>query len=275
MTRRDVTAADGTRVLWFDGTAEFAHEAAACSGARAQAIGLKGWAGETWDEAVAGAVCGRTDHVKAAEALLEQVQCEVPALRSEWLPSRAGAYPVVPEALMGLPEPMRRKVSVPSERAPLRVFVDVTSSMGVPHDALARRGVACLALAMALGNERAVELVVVTGLSGRVRAAVAVRVPSSPLDLATACVALTSAGFARGLGYALCRSVGAGGDWLFGEYPVGVTGRARYVARLRAALDADEHDLVVSPTMLGDEATSDPVGFVRRGIAEHGGGEVV
>lgn len=274
MTREEILVnEDGeTRVLWHDTAADLAD--AADRGPVRECD--PGWTGETWKAALDGARRGRTALVADAERLLEQVQSEVLVSRSEWVRSRAGAFPVVPEALQGFPEPMRRKVWSPSDRSPLRVFVDLVSSAGVERAHLMRRGVACLALAMALGQERALELWAVIPARTGQRIVSVVQIPTTPFDLAGACYALTSVGFVRGLGYSLAKSVGGRHRherWAFGYYPDSDAQRARYVRQLRAVLGASEVDLVVPPTFLGDPAAADSVGFVRRTLAEHSGGE--
>lgn len=250
-------------VRWYASPAELAGDADLCARRRCDA----GWAGETWDEALEGARRGRTGLVPDAEALLERVRQEVESPASVWAPARAGAYPVVPDALAGLPEPMRRRVPAQDSRAPVRVLVDLTSSGGLEHGLLARRGVAFLALAMALSVERPLELYVVVALGGGRRDVVLVaELPTRPLDLAAACHALTSQGYVRGLCYSLCRELGSGGEWAFSVTPDGARGRAAYAARLSEALGATEDDLVVPPAYLEDEAARDPVGFVRRAV---------
>lgn len=273
MTSTVVRNGDGRSVVhWFESPAEFAEAADRDVPPDARG-GLKYWTGETWEEARRNAASGRVDRVAAAEALLEKVQSEVEAPRAEWVRARAGAFPVVPEALAGHPDSMRRKVAAQSSSAPLRVFVDLVSSGGISHKHLERRGVATLALVMALGAARPVELRVLVGMGGRGdRLLVAVRIPTAPLDLAAACNALTSAGFVRGLGYRYAYHHGSRGyDWAFGYYPEDDHLRRRYVRQVRAALGAAPEDLIVPPTFLTDPAAEDPVGFVRRGVAEHAG----
>jgi len=266
-----VTNDDGTSTVdWFDSPAEFARAAEAVP--ESARFCPSWWTGEDWGEASRRAASGRLDRVADAEKLLEELQAEVVTPRSEWVASRAGSFPCVPEALAGFPEPMRRRVVVPSDKAPIRVFVDLVSSAGIEHEHLERRGVAALALAMALGAERSVELHAVVGEGDRSgRKIVVMKIPSAPLDLATACNALTSIGLIRGLGYSYCTAEHKHWDWAFGYYPSDDGLRAKYVRQLRAALGASDADLVLPPTFLTDPAVKDPVGFVRRGVAEHGG----
>lgn len=230
------------------------------------------WMGCTWDQALERTTRGDTGLVSAAEALIAQIECSVEAPRSTWVPSRAGAYPVVPEALAGFPDAMRRKVQASDDRSPLRVVIDLTSSGAVDHEMLARRGVAYLALAMFLSNERPVTLEAVVGLGGHQSSAcfIVTPIPAQPLDLAVACSVLTSAGFSRGLGYALCSKYDAHvqGNWPWRVSPTGHT-KTAFVERERAALGLGPDDILAPPTYYTDPAITDPVGFVRRAIEEH------
>lgn len=229
--------------------------------------------GCTWDEALRTATCGDTRLVPAAEALIAELECSVEAPRSTWVPSCAGAYPVVPEALAGFPDAMRRRVQAYDDRSPLRVVVDLTSSGAITAEQLERRGVAYLALAMFLSNERPVTLEAVVGLGGwRSACFVVTPIPAQPLDLAVACSALTSGGFSRGLGYGLCNRFGdhISGCWPWGIDPFGHT-KADFIRRERVALGLGPDDILAPPAHLYDPAVADPVGFVRRAIEEHGG----
>jgi hypothetical protein len=231
--------------------------------------------GVTWQQAINRAVAGDTTLVAQAEDLIAQLEVAVEAPRSEWTRSAAGAYPIVPEALAGHPDPMRRRHMIADERAPLRVVIDLTSSAGISAEQLERRGVAYLALAMFLSVERPVTLEVAVGMGGhRAACFVVVGVPAAPLDLATACNALTSAAFARGIGYQTVykhdpRIVGA---WPWNLQPYDYDGgkvNAKFVAREREALGLGPDDILAPPAHIHDPAITDPVGFVRRAIEQH------
>jgi hypothetical protein len=230
------------------------------------------WAGRTINQALRDAECGDTHLVPAAEALISQLECSVEAPRSTWAPSRAGAYPVVPEALAGFPDAMRRRVPAYDDRSPLRVVIDLTSSAAISHEALEKRGTAYLALAMFLSNERPVTLEAVTGLGGYGQTAcfLVTTIPAQPLDLAVACSALTSAGFSRLLGYDLIHVLGKhiSGSWPWSVQPFG-DAAATFVERERAVLGLGPDDILAPPAHLRDPAVKDPVGFVRRAIEEH------
>lgn len=232
------------------------------------------WTGETWSQAVERAKRGRADLVAEAERLMEQISAQVDSPRSQWVASRAGAYPMVPDALCGHPDSMRRRVEVCDDRAPVRVYVDLVSQVSVTHEDLRRRGAACLALAMLLSAERPVELygVVVNDVTDRASAVVhVIRVGTAPLDLATACNALTSVGLVRDLAYGWSRRHGYNGGWGWSLPPSDEASRAQYVRLLRAALGASESDIIVPPAMdaYRDPAMRDPVGFVQRSLDEH------
>lgn len=257
----------GAQLFWFDSAAEFADAAQGLGNRHCD----RHWTGETWEQASRSAREGRSDFVAEAERLMEEVATRVEAPRSSWQRSVCGAYPVIPEVIIGLPDPMRRRQGVSDDRAPLRIFVDLTSSAGINRHDLVKRGVACLALAMALATERPVELhgiaALGNGARGQGRGIVAWRIAEGVLDLSVACNALTSAGLVRGLGYSWLTEHGAGGGWLFGYYPE--RDRADYSNRLREILGASATDIIIPPAFIGDLAMTNPVEFVRRSLDEH------
>jgi hypothetical protein len=128
---------------------------------------------------------------------------------------------------------------------------------------------------MAMANERPVELWTCVGLDRRGPGAsfVLCQLPSAPLDLATACHALTSPSFARGIGYGYLTGVeGAAGGWPWNlrpwdDYSGAVS--ARFVRDARQALSLTTDDVYVPPAHALDPAYRDPVGFVRRALADH------
>jgi hypothetical protein len=264
-----------TRVYWWQSAAEFARTAdqeltrKECN---------KYWTGETWRETVQRAVHGTVKHVPAAEKLLDRAMFAIDTPHHEWVAAVAGAFPIVPEVLAGRPDPMRRKVLATRDSNPLRIFVDMTSSGGITTSDLLQRGVAYLALAMALSTVRAVELYVMSALGGDGISAPTgvnvIAVPANPLDMATACNAMTSTGLCRGIGYSWCHEKGGtDGCWGWGEYPSNERGRKRYVQNMRTVLGGSETDLIVPPAFLYDEAIRNPLEFLKRSVAEHTTGE--
>lgn len=270
---RESRAADA-RVWWFDSTQELADRCDAL--AREDRKCDRDWTGETWREAAEGARRGRTGGVARAEAVMEQVMSRVDAPRTEWAASVAGAYPMVPDALMGHPASMRRRVEAYDDRSPLRVFVDLTSSAGISPAELLDRGTACLALAMAFAAERPVEVYACVALGrdgiAERNGAVAVRIGSAPLDLAVACNALTSTGFSRGLCYSWINAhvhAFGGGKWHWGWGLKNPWVNSAYAARMREALGVAGDDVFIAPAYLQDPLLRDPVAFVNREIDKH------
>lgn len=226
------------------------------------------WLGAERSQIVEWMRSGRTERVADAEKLIESLEAHVETARSQWVASRFGAYPSVPDFLRGFPEDMRRRVSSSDDRAPIRVFVDVAASAGVSVGDFERRGVACLALAMMLSAERPVELYAFccgTQHAGE-SATTVVRIPTGPLDVATACAALATPGTCR-MGLFTLNDVAAGRsmthDWF------GTCGdRAAYEAAARETLGAGAGDIVVPVAHKSDPIVADPIGFVQRTLDE-------
>ena len=116
-----------------------------------------------------------------------------------------------------------------------------------------------LALAMLLSQQRPVELHAVIALGTEKNGAgiITVRIPSAPLELATACYTLTSAAFPRELGYrTLEKEAHTDGSWAWGIHPFG-SNAAKYADRMRAALGLAPHDLFLPPPHL--DAMREPI----------------
>jgi len=98
---------------------------------------------------------------------------------------------------------MRRRKRAEHEAAPVTIFVDVFASAMFSHDDIVTRGAAVLALTRILSAHRPIELYVAlasTGGSGTT-GAFAVRINSTPLDLAHASFALMGVSFLRRIGF--------------------------------------------------------------------------
>jgi hypothetical protein len=231
--------------------------------------------GETWEQSLQRAQQGNTDLVPQAEALMDKLAIDAQRDSRIWVADRAGAYPVVPDYLMGRPENMRRLTPQSNDRAPIKLYVELTSSASITAAEMIKRGTAILALAMLLNMERSVELHVLVGLDasadGNRAAFCVVPLGTSPIDIALACNALTSVGFTRSMGYGFLsqspesRSMGG---WEWGLAPDNDRNRQEYVRKLRAALDASPDDMIIPPIHMNDPVLRDPLGFVKRSLAE-------
>lgn len=230
------------------------------------------WMGGSMADAVKGCVSGDDKLVSEAQRMLDLFEVDAPTMRPEWRPCVYGAYPIVPDALAGYPDAMRRVVNVGSDVAPIRIYVATSSSAALHHDQLTKRGTALLALAMALSAIRPVELYAVATMQSHDEptrddradsgaALIVTKINSQPLDLATACHMLTSITTDRGITHQIgFEHMGFTGGWAFGIEPRLPDARRK----LARALDATERDIVVAGAWLYDETVKQPVEFVRK-----------
>ncbi|WP_211440948.1 DUF7192 family protein [Collimonas humicola] len=232
---------------------------------------------------------GDTSQVAAAEAMMAKFEEQLYSAGYVDMPSVAGCYPCVPEALMGEPESMREPTLVESENAPLTILVDVSCSASVSAKKMQQRGIAVLSVVMALSASRPVTLKLLNVQEGKPREAtddlftiIAVNVNTTPLDLASAAYAITHVGFARHLMYGACWAIGGqrnGGN--FGEFRGIRSGRGytegfpenkeQYRMRICGYLGIDGEALVIPPAIsTSDLILSDPAAWVHEQIAKYG-----
>ena len=178
-----------------------------CAGKTLSYSGSDWYGGETEAASLAYAQAGNAALVPQTEALLAQFENVIETPRKIWERSPAGAFACIPDVLAGRPTPMRRQAFVRDETAPLTVLTCTTSSGAISANALQKRGASILALVMALVAVRPVRLLQIACLHGAEggETVLTAEINTHPLDLATACYALTSAGFARRLTYGLAR----------------------------------------------------------------------
>lgn len=207
---------------------------------------------DTWGQLIGKAHNGGEEtHVERARAMADKFSNEFESVMPQWSPAVAGAYPCVPEAIMGAPEPMRHKTTVVSDMAPLRIWVAINSSGSIPAEVITARGTGILALCMALvGTGRPIELfgyVAQDGNDGETIAAF--QLQTAPLSLAEACFTLCNPGWARRIIYATTsRLNGATGSFPEGyDMPLGEA----YAAKIAAIVGA--HVVIRRPDL--DEET--------------------
>jgi hypothetical protein len=236
-------------------------------------FGMSEWTGSNRHSSLKAMESGVTDGISEAEGLMRKVEVEIDVAKPEWAPSVAGAFPVIPDYLSGHPQSMRRKVYPDTHTSPMRLFIDLTSSGGIDHQTLRKRGIAFLALAMTLVRIRPVEMWAVIALGGRNNGIAAVRVNTAPLDTAVACGIFTDAGVARDIGYTWLDDVRqTRGHWYHRVYPdAGVhcdDQRSRYNSTIRRSLGCQPDDVFIGPMHLHDQLVTDPVAFIKRAIKE-------
>jgi hypothetical protein len=152
------------RILEFEGMREmvaYGHEALPLyTQMQGNARARDQWAGATTQETL-DVVEGRKvpKELERVNKLLTKIDATFRDRETaSWEPDVAGAYPVVPEALQGMPECMRSRQHVESDNAPLRIYVDMFVSGSVANEDVTRRGIAIAALAIRLAETRPVEL---------------------------------------------------------------------------------------------------------------------
>lgn len=211
------------------------------------------------------AALGDESLVARSEEFMSGLEDQLPLTRG-WrvVDDVVGAVPNVPSFLAGHPQHMRRRERVARDSAPLTIFVNLTSSMGIPQDVILRRGIVLLALVRMLVEHRAVELWVGTNLSdGRVSATAAWRIDTTPLDLARAAFHVSAVAMSRLFGYATA-------EMLVDQHLSGSDSQIE--KKIGAAVGWGEV-VCVPPVDLYDPMVTDPVGWLRRVMRQYVGGE--
>lgn len=224
------------------------------------------WTGnESWASAKRNLLVGKLESVPKASALLDKLaEHSIELEQTVWEPSVAGAFPLVPAFLSGQPETMLRPVPTATDRSPVRIYASVCCSGGVDAAGLEKRGVAILALCQKLGAVRPIELFVYADMGGPGHAFMpCIKVETSPLDLATATFALTSAGFLRQLCFGWASQYGWSGNWAWGDAPTSANSQRRS----REALGLSETDLLIPGGFLTDPLIKRPVEWINEKVA--------
>ena len=163
---------------------------------------------------------------------------------------------------------MRRFEHEENEHAPITILVNTTSSSGIDAKTLQRRGTTILALVMALIRIRPVSLQAVAILHGadNGETVLSATINTAPLDLATACYVLTSAGFSRRFTYNFMRAINAStGGWPrnFNYFQP-----QKYYDYLSQILGTGQKQtLVIGAAQLGDELLSNPIKWINDQIS--------
>lgn len=225
--------------------------------------------GGTTEEAIEKAATGATEkELKSTRELLAKVDA---ALRGReaplWQSSVAGAYPCVPDYLNGMPENMRARVMTESDRAPVRLFVEVVVSAGISVETLRKRGAALAALAMRLSEERPVELHLLWGCrAGGKQVVGTVQVGTAPVSAAEIAFMTADPKCIRNLAFVSIYAHTAKTNTGFIDWALGTpTDKTRNEA-IREALGCSEKDVFLPGGYLSekDEMFTDPVAWVNK-----------
>lgn len=225
------------------------------------------WFGnESTQDTLRKAELGDMTLVPQAEAQLARLDQVIETPRKIWERAPAGAFCSVPDHLAGLPTPMRRQAYVPDETAPISILVDTTSSQGISAATLRDRGITILAFVMALSRVRPTTLHQLATLDGTQdgETVITSEINTHPLDLATACYVLTSAGFARRLTYGLGEAL----NNFSGGWPRGYRfGKSTYYDALKLRLGLEPKKCLIIPAAeLGDELLRQPIVWINKQI---------
>lgn len=226
---------------------------------------------------------GDKSQVANAERLLSTFDIRIETAGSVMEVGVAGFCPSVPDFLGGSPESMFYMGEAPNAAAPLKVIVDPTSSSAVKASILSKRGTSILAAVMALSATRPVTLEMAcvmdcdedrrANAGGNRFSVLRVGVNSAPLDLGSACFALSHPAFARLLMYGASQTLfGAPIQWpeLRGVDMRNTRSEATRVATLQAMGEDPDQVLFIPAAHLTDELVTDPKQWIDSVLAKYG-----
>jgi hypothetical protein len=228
---------------------------------------------------------GDESAVAQSDALLECMEEHItmPSTRAIWTDDVTGAFPNIPAFISGQPLNMRQRVKTQIDSAPLAIMVDLGISAAITATQVRNRGAAILALVRALSAHRPIELWAMdfgsaddssSGSYGALSrnksncVCVAAKIETSPLDLSSACYALTHPAFVRQVLFSLEEKYhDFRGGWPF---------------RLNRALTRHEMEVLIAPMWthvaetlclpglhVADESMTDPEAWLKRQLSEH------
>jgi hypothetical protein len=199
--------------------------------------------------------------VEESEKFLRQIEDQVPVSRG-WrnIDDVVGAIPNIPAFLAGHPQCMRRRERTMKDNAPLAIFMDLASSMGIDQKKILKRGIVLLALVRQLVEHRPVELWVGTSMGdGGMTSTAAWRIDTTPLDLARAAFHICDVSMSRLFGYATC-------EMLVNKH-IGGFGH-RDIKQVKEV--AGWHEVLHVPAIhYTDPMVEDPVGWLKRTLAQY------
>ena len=212
------------------------------------------------------------------EKLVNEIELDLPSaeVRGCVSPAVVGFLPHVQNHLAGLPDAMMTYAEERSERAPLRIGVDVCCSGGVEAADMVRRGSAIAAFAYLASTQRPVELFAVAGMNTQTSQKTAqipvIRLGASPLDISAVTFALTDPAMLRRLCFTFAEHAGRLGSssirWGWNSRPT----NKDYLDGMHAALGFDAtnpSDIFLHGGYYGDNVFGNPVAWVQDMLAKH------
>jgi hypothetical protein len=193
-------------------------------------------------------------------------------------PSPFGGRFIIPEAILGWPEPARKLTRNYDDAAPLTVYFSNTCSGGIDVNQMIERGMAIMAFVMAMSYIRPVRVIYFSELGGNTEAKgwvnVTYEVPTSPMSLSEAAYCMSSMALTRGSAYAIGQHAGMGYHGQWAEHYTRLGGDKndpKYIDYLRGALGAAKDDLIIGSVYLGDPLIKDPAGWLQKTINHYTG----
>lgn len=231
---------------------------------------------------------GTENNVSMAHSMMNDIVRHVETPAPEWQLSVAGAFPDVVAYNAGLPENMWTMVPTNTNKAPLHVWIGLSSEWNITNEQLAMRGAALAAFALAMTNVRPVVITPFVALSGHDYSGgwrsrrrnrdykvpehrnciISWQIPTSPLVLSEL-MTISCAEVTRYFGIEACQQVFgkvANDDGSFHD-------DSWYEDKMRAHLQCKPDDLYLKQILSTDRYLSDPVGWVNEMVTRFTSGE--
>jgi hypothetical protein len=183
-----------------------------------------------------------------------------------------GAVPIVPNFIAGNPFNMRRRERVRKPKGPLAIFLECTGSGSTMHGDTLLRGVAMLALARLLNDQRPIDLYVCVtfGKTNRMNAIVC-RVETAPLDLARAAFMLGNLTDMSRVGFDVIeKTIGEEpGSWSYGTPDL----ERRWCGEIFGRFLQPGSEVLFCPAAFTTDAEN-PVAWIKQMLVKYGGDTV-
>lgn len=242
----------------------------------------KKWVGgETVDEVIAKLKGGGDEKlVEEASKYIEHFNVNISTEIPIHQPSPFGGRFIIPEAILGWPEPARKLTRRYEDTAPLTVYFSNTCSGGIDVNQMIKRGMAIMAFVMAMSYVRPVRVIYFSELGGNKDVGgwinVTYEIPTSPMSLSEAAYCMGSMALTRGSAYAIGEHSGHGyhGQWADHYLRLGgESGKPEYYDFLKKNLGAEKDDLILGSVFINDPTIADPVGWLQKTLARYTEGE--
>lgn len=148
---------------------------------------------------------GDDSNVPKAESLLEKLQANVETPRRRWKRNVAGAFPCVPEYLIGVPDSMRYLKPERDASNPIAVYASIMAPAFEDAERMMTRGIAILSLVLKLQAVRPISLYAVCPWT---QTTLIIEIPTKPLSIAHAAFCLSHPAFFRRLGHEVLYATG-------------------------------------------------------------------